>query len=408
MKLYFWSLAALVTCFFRLPIAIADEVETSTIPDFFMMPRSRLLKSELLRPSTHYTTQTFTHAQNKDVALRVFSFAREQRGRAAAEALTASGALESGDILLSFRPTWGRGLAYHRVQLGISHAGIVYREDDQVIHSVESPLENSSYLDAPGHYMGPEGVDYLHIIRPRLDDQQKRNLDKWGKLFVHRANREKLPFNSQYDKPKFNEHQLNSFVEKAAKIALGNNDFFVSTFCSEFVYLFLNLRDCDPDSFDARSNAHNGCIRQVLPGDAELAPSKAPQFAIGTAENPGLLEGPSTFLRALGLDDERRWSRLVNDIISDGPEILNNEKPDFLWASHWALGVLYRPEMVLLKNYYLGRETDPHPQNELNHRMARNYSPTSFWIKALEAPPDPNGPPPAFGYLGTVAFSPGF
>lgn len=408
MRLYFYSCIVFSGAVLFSPTIRADEVLTTAIPDFFMMPRSSILGGEQALPSTHYSTQILTHTENRDVALRIFQFTSEQRGRPAAEALSASGLLQTGDILLTFRPTWGRGLTYHRAQMGISHAGIVYREDNQIIHSVESPLENSSHLDAPGHYTGPEGADYLHIIRPRLSSLQKQNLDKWGKLFVHRANREKLPFNSQYDKPKFNEHQQNSFVEKAAKIAMGNNDFFVSTFCSEFVYLYLNLRDCDPDTFDARSNAHNTCISQVLPGDSPLPPSKAPQFALDSIENPGLLEGPSAFLRALNFDDESRWSRLVNDILVDNPEIVNDEKPDFLWASHWALASLYRPEMALLRDYYRGNELDAHPKNELNHRMARNYSPTSFWIKALGASPDPNGVPASLGYLGTLAFSPAF
>ena len=55
-----------------------------------------------------------------------------------------SGLIQTGDVILTFRPEWGGGGAYPNIQMGISHTSIAYIKDGAV-HQLDIPL-NAEYL----------------------------------------------------------------------------------------------------------------------------------------------------------------------------------------------------------------------------------------------------------------------
>ena len=124
-----------------------------------------------------------------------------QATRRASEALGENGAIEFGDILLSLRPAWANTLAYAHVQLGISHAAlgfVVEMDGKKYVHSLESPMSYSSFLDSPHQY---GDLEAFHILRPTLTEAEKSNLKRWAE--VGDVTPGSLCFFSDYSKPMY-------------------------------------------------------------------------------------------------------------------------------------------------------------------------------------------------------------
>src|SRR5262245_16781718 len=111
-----------------------------TIPVYFTVPdtaRARL-------PRKINTTDRLVDFRHPDgmrtdarVGLRLIIGKRQGLPRRLAQ----SGLVQTGDILLTFRPEWGGVGAYPNVQMGISHTGIAYVKDGTV-HNIDNPLDN--------------------------------------------------------------------------------------------------------------------------------------------------------------------------------------------------------------------------------------------------------------------------
>ena len=121
-----------------------------------------------------------------------------------AKRLAQSGLVQTGDILLSFRPEWGGAGAYPNIQLGISHTGVAYVKDG-IVHNIDNPL-SEEYLGkgyradlTSEHY---STLNYIHIIRPRgLTDQEKANIVKWAtrlNTLAPKVYPSQLAFNQNY------------------------------------------------------------------------------------------------------------------------------------------------------------------------------------------------------------------
>ena len=128
-------------------------------------------------------TEVATAAQDPNLGLRLVHLKKSyQATRRASETLGENGVIESGDILLSLRPAWADTLAYAHVQLGISHAALAFvveMNGKKYVHSLESPMSYSSFLDSPHQY---GDLDAFHILRPTLTEAEKSNLKAMGQV----------------------------------------------------------------------------------------------------------------------------------------------------------------------------------------------------------------------------------
>ncbi|MEI7528278.1 MAG: hypothetical protein WCK76_04980 [Elusimicrobiota bacterium] len=306
------------------------------------------------------------------VGLRVYLTPRDK----AAERLGASGLVQTGDILLTFRPEWGFEGPYPNIQMGISHAGLAFVENG-VVSNIDNPLsrEYIGSLDAK-HY---NEAAALHIIRPRdLSAQQKENLLGWAKKLTAAAPDiypAQLSFNQDYFKPKYTPDL--KFVAALARIALRQDKAAkLDLYCSEFVWAVLALRNCDPA--DAAAFAGEGtpaCVKPVfnpLPmlGDYFLDP-KAP------AARLGLSDGPLAVIDSMGLPEAQKQV-FIGQVF---------EKKRVLSPGHAAVAASLAPFFMKMEGYYSGIQTrDPKAlaiRDSFNGNVKPNYSPTSYLINAL-------------------------
>src|SRR4029453_9618079 len=147
------------------------------VPDFMMVPKSTWVAGFPELNKDGIKTDIATAAQDPNLGLRLVHLKKSyQATKLASEALAENGVIESGDILLSFRPAWADTLAYAHVQLGISHAALAFvveMDGKKYVHSLESPISYSSFLDSPHQYAD---LDVFHILRPTLTEAEKSNL----------------------------------------------------------------------------------------------------------------------------------------------------------------------------------------------------------------------------------------
>ena len=110
-----------------------DMAKRLNMPVYFAVPAS----ARASLPKTFKTTDKlidFKHPDAKgnaaDVGLRLIVAKRAGFGRRMAQ----SGLIQTGDILLTFRPEWGGGGTYPNIQMGVSHTGIAYVKDGVIHH----------------------------------------------------------------------------------------------------------------------------------------------------------------------------------------------------------------------------------------------------------------------------------
>jgi hypothetical protein len=256
--------------------------------------------------------------------------------RLMAEKLHVSGHLQTGDAVLTFRPYLQDSIAYAHIQMGVTHAGLVYDEEEtcfrhshgkrstlsrtrrKVLHfrydfttsgaamNIDSPLDSSGEFDAP-HYAGePDGtggVEALHIIRPRVmaSETRRRRLREWVNLVLSGQSqfngiRHQLEFQPDYVLPRYQD--INGTIRQSVtllgkivlQIDLTTN---LPLFCSEFVFHMISLSACSPDE-----------IRSAGPdGAACVSPDEPFPIMPITAEKSseiGLADGPLIDLLQIG------------------------------------------------------------------------------------------------------------
>lgn len=289
--------------------------------------------------------------------------------------------LQDGDIVLSFRSEWAGGGAYPSVQMGISHAGVIYKDGNSVAN-IDYPL-NAEYvgkLDSK-HY---KETPLLHVIRPRdLSTTQKKNLNEWAKLFVAKRASiypAKVSFNGDYSAPRFNPKAADplSFVKDIARHALGMTAPAQTVFCSEFAWVLLALKDCSPTS------NKNDFLSEGMPSC--VSPSFKPLPALGDflttqndADQAGLADGPVLMLQKLELEEADLAKTITDIFVASGTSRMS--------SGHRDVANEFAPLFAPLENYYKGYQSGAMEilglKQIFNTKMAANYSPTAYMVNTL-------------------------
>src|SRR6266487_2199925 len=372
----FMRLFTLTFCLLFLEVGYALDV-----PDFMMVPKSTWVAEFPELNKDDIQTEIVTATQDANLGLRLVHLKKSyQATKLASEALGKNGVIESGDILLSFRPAWADTLAYAHVQLGISHAALAFvveMDGKKYVHSLESPMSYSSFLDSPHQY---GDLEAFHILRPTLTEAEKSNLKGWAKLTMSHPDR--FAFFSDYGTPMYKrglpgvDRPIDQVRLLAKVIKEGGTTF--SCYCSEFVWTFLGLRKCSPDEFPG--------------GNLEMFFDPLKGFY---QDDPkaGLTQGPDVALRKSGNANRTQilTSKVFVDFL-DSPSDLQGR----MSSGHQAVARANKPKMDLLKHYY-GSGEPAAMAPEINQGIIENFSPTAFLIRSHAGL---NG----LRYAGTVVF----
>ena len=366
---------------FILCLQVFEVSHALDVPDFMMAPKSTWISGFPELNKDDIQTEVVAAAQDPNLGLRLVHLKKSyQDTKRASETLGENRVIESGDILLSLRPAWADTLAYAHVQLGISHAALAFvveMDGKKYVHSLESPMSYSSFLNSPHQYAD---LDAFHILRPTLTEVEKSNLKQWAKLAMSHPDR--FAFFSDYSKPMYKrglpvvDRPIDQ-VRLLAKVIKDGGPTF-SCYCSEFVWTFLGLRKCSPDEFP---NGNLEMFFDPLKGFYQ-DDSKA-----------GLTQGPDAALRKSGNPNRTQilTSKVFVDFL-DSPSELQGR----MSSGHQAVARANKPKMELLKRYYAsGEPADMVP--EINQGIIENFSPTAFMIRSDAGL---NG----LRYVGTVVF----
>ena len=311
-----------------------------------------------------------------------------------AKRMAKSGLLQTGDILLTFRPEWGGAGTYPNLQMGVSHAGVAYVKDGAVYH-LDNPMD-AEHLGPKlkGDFTGDHyrTLNFIHVIRPRgLTEAERNNIRAWATMFSSGAKRiypKQISFNSDYNAPKYSPGKPLNFVKNVAKSALGHKDVEpVDMFCSEFVWSILALRKCDPKTTADAFNSAGvpACV------DPAMTPMKATGNYISrrsASSHAGLADGPLLVIDAMKLPKEGRNS-LLRDVFVENPVKLAK-----MSSGHRDLAQSLQPKFAPLERYYRAAAEGGFRRieafflgNAFRWAIPDNYSPTSYLINTL-LPPD--------------------
>jgi hypothetical protein len=366
----------LTFCLLLLEVGYALDV-----PEFMMVPKSTWVAGFPELNKDDIRTEIAIAPQDANLGLRLVHLKKSyQATKLASEALAENGVIESGDILLSFRPAWADTLAYAHVQLGISHAALAFvveMDGKKYVHSLESPISYSSFLDSPHQY---GDLEAFHIVRPTLTEVEKSNLKRWAKLTMSHPDR--FAFFSDYGTPMYKRglagvNRPIDQVRLLAKVIKEGGPTF-SCYCSEFVWTFLGLRKCSPDEFPS---GNLEMFFDPLKGLYQEDPKA------------GLTQGPDAALRKSGNPNRTQilTSKVAVDFL-DSPSDLQGR----MSSGHQAVARANKPKMDLLKRYY-GSGEPASMVSEINQGIIENFSPTAFLIRSHAGL---NG----LRYAGTVVF----
>lgn len=363
------------------------------IPVYFAVPNSaRLRLSRSIDTADRLID--FRHPDairsGSRVGLRLIAGKREGFARR----LARSGLVQTGDLLLTFRPEWGGVGAYPNLQMGISHTGVAYVKDGTV-HNIDNPLDEEFIGAGKLTELNSEfyqSINLIHIVRPRgLTDWQRANLVVWATR-LNAAAKEAFPsrigFNQDYNDPKYRPGKPLTFVRHVGRIALGQSaPEKVDMFCSELAWSLLALRNCDPDE---NLNAFGGSGMPTC-----VTPIMRPMRATGdymTRKAPnaytGLADGPLLVISSLRLSPERR-DRMLQSVFVADPEGMSK-----MSEGHREIAQAMQEKFATLETYYrsaasgawLGLKAKM-IGGAISRAIPENYSPASFLINTL-LPPD--------------------
>ena len=372
----------------------ADIAKKLDMPVYFAVPSS----ARLTLPKSINTTDRlveFKHPDAKgasgEVGLRMIVAKRSGFGQRMAK----SGLIQTGDIILTFRPEWGGGGAYPNIQMGISHTGLAYIKDGKV-RNLDNPL-NEEYLGkgmsadlTSEHY---RTLNFIHIIRPRaLNDEERRNIAAWATRLNASARKvypSQIKFNDDYNAPKFKSGHSLDFVQRLGQIALGQNPpGTLDLYCSEFAWSVLALKDCDPattaDAF--KGSRVPACVKAPMKPLDAAGNSVASE---GRSSVVGLADGPLTVIDKLKIPNDDRKEMLKSVFVEDPKGLAKMSE------GHRKVAEAMQPKFETLKDYYLGVSGGSIVQrmrarlirSAFNRAVPENYSPTSYLLNTL-LPPD--------------------
>lgn len=379
----------------RVPAMIAAKYP---MPVFFALPDSA--RADL--PEDIDTTDIlvdYRHPDSEKVGLRVVL----SRRSGWADRLARSGLVQSGDLLLSFRPEWGGAGAYPNVQMGISHTGLAYVKNGR-LYNIENPM-NSEYLGFNSeHY---RTLDMIHIIRPRnLTDEQRNNIAEWaGKLRGKSGSiyPGQIKFNDDYNDPKYRPGKSPVFVKELGQTALGQSipSAPLGMYCSEFAWSVLSLRNCDPDKTSSQFSGSRvpSCVSEPM---KPMEATGKYIFKQNRYANAGLADGPLLVIDSLDLPQTQRADLLKSVFVQ------NSQNMGKLSSGHRAVAEQFQSDFEKLEKYYLG--TGKGVIRSLRARFISfafrravpdNYSPTSYLINTLLPKNNVNR---TMDYVATVVF----
>lgn len=380
-----WSAAGTAKEFTYSEKANARLAKKMNIPVYFALPPST--RADL--PGNIDTTDVlvdFKHpdATTADLGLRLIVAKRAGM----AQRLAKSGLVQTGDILLTFRPEWGGAGAYPNIQMGISHTGVAYVKDG-IVHNIDNPL-NEEYLGAgmradltSEHY---RTLNYIHVIRPRgLSEAEKANIVAWASRLNARAKRvypSEIAFNQDYNAPKYKPGKPVDFVKHVALAAQGKDPpGSVDLFCSEFAWSLLSLRNCDPQDGAFDASGIPSCVKEPM---HPMQATGAFTFKQDNKSNAGLADGPLMVINALKPPAAER-KKLLDSVFVSNPAGLSK-----MSIGHRQLAEQMQPKFEPLSRYYLGSGGGMFDSLKarvltkvFTREIPENYSPTSFLVNTL-------------------------
>ena len=381
----------------------AELAKTLSVPIFFTLPKS----ARLDLPKSIDTSDKlvdFHHPDSKDgnYGLRIIMAKRD--GFAAR--MAKSGLIQTGDILLTFRPEWGGGGAYPNIQMGISHTGTAFMRGGQ-IHHVDNPL-TAEYNGSGGDFGASDyrEMQFFHMIRPRdLTKSDRANLEKWGARLIDNSGKiypESIEFNSDYNSPKYKSDKRLTFVKNVGAAGLLQHPPKEALFCSEFAWSLLALRKCDPAS-DASAFTGNKVPSCITPIMTPLQAAGSYPRSFGRSGTIELADGPLTVIKSLKLP-QAETEKMVDQVFTEDPSVLKK-----MSVGHRQLAQTLSPEFAKLKGYYQavatggisGKVVGDVKSLLINMSIPDNYSPTSFLINTML--PD-NDSHRQMDYVATVMF----
>ncbi|MCB1520065.1 MAG: hypothetical protein KDJ37_05745 [Hyphomicrobiaceae bacterium] len=377
-----------------------------SMPVYFALPSSTRAKLKGDFPTTDILVD-FKHpdamTSGSDAGLRVI----EARRAGLSQRLAKSGIIQTGDLLLTFRPEWGGAGAYPNVQMGISHTGVAYVKDGKV-HNIDNPL-NEEYHGrgmrsdlTSSHY---KDAKFLHVVRPRgLTEKERSNIVAWAKRLNSNARKiypAELKFNDDYNAPKYKRRRALGFVKHLAEIALGQKPSgTLDLYCSEFAWSLLALRGCDPETTagDFKGSRVPSCVKIVMDpmdptGNNISRPSRRSYM--------GLVDGPLTVIDQLKISRDEK-SKLLQSVFVENPAQIRK-----MSEGHRKVATSMQPKFERLQNYYLGvkggtvaRLKARLTRATFNASVPENYSPTSFLLNTLLPVDNSNR---TMDYVATIA-----
>jgi hypothetical protein len=376
--------------------ASRDAQRVLDVPFYFSVPKA-VIDTEIDRSSFTYGTYWNPSKESDALGLRVIAV--PQRGtdpaskRAArqdmARQLAKAGVLQDGDVALTFRPELADTMAYPHIQMGTTHASLVYTDGNKSqAFNVDSPLNPSEYNGSfdKTHFIGgtyasgerDEGTDALQILRPHgWDDARRAQLRGWASLAADNAARgaKAVSFQSDYLKPLYAATGESPAVlaTELGKALLNGQSMGQGMYCSEFAWHMLALSGCSKD---------DSSVRDAAPGTAAscIDPVFAPMpFIAGRTGEVGLAEGPLLAIQAANR----------NELV---PRVFAGSNPGKLSSGHRAVAAAVGPFMGPLQGVYNARLQGTTPE-QLAPQVAQqlgntvppdNYSPTAFLVQAMK------------------------
>ncbi|MBK1721738.1 peptidoglycan-binding domain-containing protein [Thiocystis violacea] len=350
-----------------------------------------------------------TSAENA-LGLRLYLMPPEANPHRVSRYLAQSGLVKTGDILLSFRQgTTGTG-EYQHLQLGLTHTGFALVRDG-ALYNLDSPLSFSGQLDQD-HYT--EDQLMLHVLRPGLSDDERRNLQQWAELLFDNRGQlaARIAFASDYGAPKSARGHEKEVFNLGRLIASGGaRGESTGMYCSEFVWHLLALRGCDIGDAAVR--------RQFLEGDhrsfnGSLDPLFAPMPVLGTAlldpehGSPGLSDGVGLILNSLEVSPAELDQLLDQAFAHWDPHFSGGRPPYAISAGHRQQAAKFEPLYDPLKAYFRAVKLDPPAAGQIKAgidaqtRGQENYSPTAYLVQALL--PESSMLGRVVSYVGTLSF----
>ncbi len=382
------------------------------VPFYFSVPKEAIT-TPLNRPQYPYPTVWNPSTEVEGAGLRLIVInqggqepAKKKAARVdMAKRLARAGVLEDGDIALSFRPELAGTMAYPHVQMGVTHASLVYTQNGEAFN-IDSPLDGeyvgqfntlhfSGGINSSGNREG--GTDALQIVRPKnMDDARKGSLRKWiGELKSNlgriNGQRAQVKFQKDYLTPIFASTRMTTrqTVTKLGQIILEEDKTTkLPMYCSEFAWHMLALSNCSEEQ-----------IREAGPDGAECVdPLFDPMPLVSTTQGHiGLAEGP---LQNILVAPPADRPALIGKVFATG-------NASGLSSGHRAVAEQVAPLMDGLSQYY-GAKAQGAPAEMLADGAAQlnagvgnvgNYSPTAFLANATL----PAGVR-ALDYVATVVF----